>query len=125
MYFETPDLKSQKGWGGIGTINEVRLERFQNYLAKRPADALETLISNDKRLRDPKTGLDAYAEAWALTYFLIHQKPKEYVAYLKGLSQKKPLLTDDPKKRLEEFEKVFGNLQKLDEEFLRYMAKIR
>ena len=44
----------------------------------------------------PKQALDAYAEAWALTYFLIRQHPKEYVAYLAMLSQKKPLIWDTP-----------------------------
>jgi hypothetical protein len=125
LYFETPDLRSQKGWSGIGAINYSRLDRFQDYFRHRGPDSLETLISTDKRFRDTKTGLDAYAESWALTYFLLHQKPKEYIAYLKLLSQKKPLLNDKPEKRIEEFEKIFGSRQKLDEEFLRYMGKVR
>jgi hypothetical protein len=125
LFFETPDLRSSKGWSTIGGINYPRLDRFQNNLQTRPADSLETLITTDKRFHDPKQGLDAYAEAWSLTYFLIHQKPKEYIAYLKLLSQKKPLLTDKPEKRKEEFEKIFGNLKKLDEEFLRYMGRLK
>jgi hypothetical protein len=125
VFFETPDLKSAKGWGAIGGINYPRLDRFQEYLRRRGTDSLDTLISTDKRLRDMKQGLDAYAEAWALTYFLIHQKPKEYVAYLKLLSEKKPLITDTPEKRLEEFEKIFGNRRRLDEEFVRYMNKLK
>ena len=92
-------------------------EQFQQYLRRRPADSLETLIRDDKRFRDAKQGLDAYAEAWALTYFLIRQQPKEYIAYLKMLSQKKPLLTDSPEKRIEEFRGVFGDLRQLDVEF--------
>ncbi len=125
LFFETPDLRSQKGWSGIGGINYPRLERFQKLLPTRAADSLETLIATDKRFHDTKQGLDAYAEAWALTYFLIRQKPKEYVAYLRLLSQKKPLLTETPEKRKAEFEDVFGNLQKLDEEFLRYMGRVK
>jgi hypothetical protein len=124
LFFETPDLKSAKGWSGIGAVNYSRLERFQAYQQKRPAESLETLIATDKRHRDTKIGLDAYAESWALTYFLIHQKPKEYVAYMKMLSQKKPLLSDKPEKRLEEFEKAFGKIGKLDEEFQRYMNRV-
>ena len=92
-YFETPDLRSAKGWSGIGKdVNQPRLEQFQQYLAARPANSLETLLRDDTRFRDPKQSLDAYAEAWALTYFLIRQHPKEYVAYLAMLSKKKPLL---------------------------------
>ena len=67
VYFETPDLRNAKGWGGIGTtVNRPRLEQFQLYLPTRPANSLETLIRDDKRLTDPNRALDAYAEAWAL-----------------------------------------------------------
>jgi hypothetical protein len=125
VFFETPDLKSTRGWSSIGNVNYSRLDRFKAYFPRRPANSLETLISTDKRFRDTKQGIDAYAEAWALTYFLIRQKPKEYVAYLKMLSQKKPLLHDKPEERIEEFEKIFGKLSKLDEEFIRYMGKVK
>lgn len=126
MYFETPDLNGQKGgWSGIGAINRVRLEQFQKYLSRRPADSLSTLITADKRLHDLKQISDAYAEAWALTYFLIKQHPKEYIAYLRMLSKKKPLLRDSPETRLNEFQQAFGDIKKLDTEFLRYMGRVR
>ena len=125
LYFETPDLRSAKGWNVIGDINYPRLTRFQDFSRRRGADSLETLISNDKRFHDVKQGLDAYSEAWALTYYLIHKKPKQYIAYLKQLSEKKALLTDKPETRREEFEKIFGSLQKLDEEFMRYTGQLK
>ena len=55
-----------KGWSGVGEINRSRLEHFQQYLRTRPANSLETLIRDDKRLTEPKHALDAYAEAWRL-----------------------------------------------------------
>jgi hypothetical protein len=123
MYFETPDLRNAKGWGGIGAVNRARLEQFQNYLASRPDNSLETLVRDDKRFRDLK--LDAYAEAWALTHFLLRQHPKNYIAYLAMLSKKQPLMDDTPENRVEEFRQAFGDLTALDTEFLRYMAKVR
>jgi hypothetical protein len=125
VYFETPDLRSANGWSGIGAVNRPRLEQFQRYSAARPADSLATLIRDDKRFRDTKKSPDAYAEAWALTYFLLHQRPKEYVAYLRVLSKKKPLLQDEPDKRLDEFRQAFGELKQVDTEFLRYMGRVR
>ncbi len=126
MFFEAPDLRNSKGWSRIGDVNRPRLEQFQKYLAARPASSLETLIRDDKRFNDTKRALDAYAEAWALTYFLLHQHPKEYIAYLSMLSAKKPLVQDGPEKRLHEFQQSFGDLKTLDTEFLRYMAnKVR
>ncbi len=124
VFFETPDLRSAKGWRGIGNVNRPRLVRFKRYLRTRPHDSLETLIRDDSRFRDPKQALDAYAEAWALTYFLIRHRTGQYIEYLKMLSTKKPLTTDGPQTRLEQFRCVFGKLQPLDAEFLRYMRKI-
>jgi len=117
--FETPDLDSSRGWRSIDQVNPLRLRHFRSYLRRRPRDSLATLISSDERFRDPTRSADAYAEAWALTYFLIRMHSDQYVAYLK-------LLWDDPDTRLAEFKQAFGNdLQKLDEEFLRYMSRVR
>jgi hypothetical protein len=75
IYFETPDLRSARGWRNIGAVNRPRLVRFRQYLRHRPADSLRTLLAGDDRFRDPRQSLDAYAEAWALTYFLIRGVP--------------------------------------------------
>jgi len=123
VYFETPDLRSSRGWRTIGGVNRPRLEQFQRYLASRPANSLETLIRGDTRFRDPKQSLNAYAEAWALTYFLIRIRTEQYCDYLKLLSKKKPLLQDGPDLRLREFKSVFGDLKKLDADFLRYLRR--
>ena len=125
VFCETPDLRSSKGWSGIGAVNRPRLVQFQQFLRSRPRDSLRTLVSDDKRFRDPKQALDAYAEAWALTYFLLHQHGKQYVEYLQALSAKKPLLEDGPEKRLAQFQRCFGDMKKLDGEFLRYIMRLR
>jgi hypothetical protein len=125
MYFETPDLRSTKGWAGVGAVNRPRLVQFHQFLHERRADSLKTLVASDKRLRDLKRATDAYAEAWALTYFLLRQRSSEYVEYLKLLSQKPPLVQDGPARRLEEFQKCFGDWKKLDGEFVRFMSRLR
>ena len=126
LYFETPDLRSSKGWSTIGKVNRSRLIQFRRYLRKRPRESLLTLITADTRFRDPKQVLDTYAESWALTYYLMRTKPKQYQAYLKVLAQKKPLIWDTPEDRLEQFKKAFGSdLAKFDKDWLRYVQKIR
>lgn len=126
IYFETPDLNSAKGWRTIGAVNQVRLAGFREYLSKsRPADSLLTLLSTDERCRDPKRMGDAYAEAWALNYFLLRQRPQQYLAYVKRLSEKKPLLWDDAAERLRDFRQAFGDLGALDADFLRQIGKLR
>lgn len=128
IYFETPDLSSTKGWRTIGAVNRVRLNGFRHYLRKgRPADSLLTLITSDQRMleRDPKRSADAYAEAWALSYFLFRHRPKQYLAYVKLMSDKQPLILDDAETRLREFQKTFGDLGQLDAELVKQMSKVR
>ncbi len=127
MYFETPDLKNRTGWRTIGQVNRLRLGQFKKTLARRKSpESLATLISSDTRLTNAETAGDAYAEAWALTYFLIHKHRRQYENYLDALSQKKPLVWNNPKERLAEFQAAFGDdLKQLDQEFLRYIARLR
>lgn len=126
IYFETPDLRSSKGWRNIGGVNQVRLQEFGRYFRNRPTDSLVTLISTDERFRDPRLAGDAYAEAWSLNYFLIRKHLKEYLQYMKVLSEKRPLRYDEPEDRLALFKESFGeDLEQLNAEFIRYMRTVR
>lgn len=126
IYFETPDLSSATGWRGIGRVNRPRLIAFRKNLAKRADDALESLIADDRRFRDAGQAADAYADAWALNYYLIRQRPKQYADFLQHLAKKQPLVWNTPEERLAEFKKFFGDdLAELETDFLRQMRKVR
>lgn len=125
MYFEAPDRR-RGDWKRIGEVNPPRLTQFREYLTRRSADSLASLIRDDTRVRNLDMAGDAYAEAWALTYFLIHKHQKQYFEYLKILSQKPALGQDGPDERLADFRLAFGeDLQKLDAEFVRYLRTVR
>jgi hypothetical protein len=125
VYFETPDLQSPRGWSTIGAVSASRLSQFREYLARRPANSLQSLVTDDKRFRDARTALDAYAEAWALNYYLIRHHPTRYVEYLRMLAEKKQFFHDDPQTRLAEFQAAFGDdLKKLDADFLRRVERL-
>lgn len=126
MYFETPDLESSRGWRNIGSVNQVRLAEFQKDLTQRDDDSLRTLLENDQRFRTTNEMARAYPESWALVYFLIRQRPQQFVEYLKLMSQKKPLASDSPKTRIAEFRKVFDqDLSQFDTVFLRQLMRVR
>jgi len=126
VYFETPDLESARGWRYVGAVNRVHLQQFRRSLGERPADALETLLTDDARFRDPRTSPDAYAGAWALNYFLLRARREPYVKYLQAVSQLPPLAEQTSAERLAQFREVFGaDLGKLDEDFLRYMRQVK
>ena len=125
-YFETPDIRSKTGWNTVGKVNRPRLKRFKEFLNQRRADdSIETLVRNDARLISADTAEDAYAESWALSYFLIRKQPASYVKYLTHISAKEPLDLLTPDQRLSEFQDVFGDLKPLNTDFIRYLKSLR
>lgn len=123
MFFETPDLSSAKGWKSAGAVNDLRLEQFQEFVSKRrKPDSLATLVSSDARFTDAMQMTDAYAEAWALSYFLIRTKKEAYAKYLTALAAKPRLVWNTPEERLAEFRAAFGNdLGKLNADMLKHL----
>ena len=126
MYFETPELKSSRGWRNIGKVNRVRLHEFQLGFPQRPDNSLTSLVTSDQRFQNRDQSLGAYPESWALVYFLIRNRPTDFVRYLHILSKKKPLAVDGHDKRLTEFRAAFGqDLKNLDATFVRQINRIR
>ena len=124
VYFEAPDLSTGRGWRGIGKVNTPRLARFKANLGSPRRSSILSLVADDKRLRNSRTAIDAYADAWALNYFLIRYHPDEYVAYVVSLSQKAPLESSTPEARIAEFRQHFGDIAPLEKEFLKRMQRL-
>ena len=125
-FFESPDRRNPGKWRSIGRVNQVNLKRWYNYFPNRQPESLATLLADDMRYRNAATATDAYAEGWALTYFLIKTRRKEYVDYLRMLSQGKPLAEKTKRQRITEFETAFGmTLSQLDKAFIAYMRRVR
>ncbi len=125
-YFETPDLASVRGWNTIGAVNPVQHARFKDYLTRRPAGSLANLLADASRFRNGATQEDAYAEAWALTYFLARTKPDLYHKYLRQMAAKSPLVLDTPEDRIRDFRLIFGaDVGKFDAEFVRWMEGVK
>ncbi|MCO8121019.1 DUF1570 domain-containing protein [Stieleria sp. TO1_6] len=126
MFFESPDFKNAARWRGIGRVNQVNLHRWRNYLPTRPADSLVTLLSDDGRFRSSDTATSAYAESWALTYFLLKTRREEYVEYLRQLSKGKPMAELTARERIEMFESVFEeSMDQIDKQLVLYMRRVR
>jgi hypothetical protein len=125
-YFETPDRRNPTRWRGIGRVNRVNLARWHAYQPDRPQESLSTLLANDDRYRNSATAAAAYAEGWALTYFLIKTRRKQYVDYLRKLSAGKPARDVTEQARIDMFEAAFETtVAELDRDFLAYMRRVR
>lgn len=126
VFFEAPDFSTPGGWRSIGRINTVNLQRFKKFLPARPADSLTTLIGDDQRFRDPQSATAAYSEAWALNYFLLKTRRKQYVDYLQQLSRGKPLESCGPRERVQMFEAAMGtDLATIESQFLPFITRLR
>jgi hypothetical protein len=121
-----PDLSNSSGWRGMGAVNAPRLATFQRNLITGRLGTLESLVATDQRMRDLREGTNAYAEAWALCYYLMRRHPREFAAYMRELSAKKPMFWDEPEERLALFQKhLGGSPAEMQEDFLRYMQTLR
>ena len=125
MFCETPDLFSNRSWSGIGKVNYDRWDLYRDNANDDKILPLESLIVDDSRFRNSRTAVNAYAEAWAWTYFLATWHTDELVAYLKDIADKPLLTPQDKKGRLADFAKHFGSdFAKLEDEFYRRMSRI-
>lgn len=111
-YFETPDLGAGRGWRGIGRVNTMRLGAFRYNLPRWSTERLTALLADDAPFRNARTASDAYADAWAINYYLIQRRPKEYAAYLREISQQAPLESSHAAQRVALFRKHFGEIDR-------------
>lgn len=125
-FFESPDRRNPGRWRSIGRVNPVKLHHWNLYIRNRPAESLTTLLANDSRFRNTSTSSSAYAEGWALTYFLIKTRRKQYVDYLRSLSEGRPLAELTKRERIATFEESFDTtLAELDKALVTYMRTVR
>jgi len=122
-FFEAPDVASERGWKGIGTVNGPRLETF---LATHRAGDLEAIVLGDEPFRRPDQAVDAYARAWALTFYLAQTRKAAFVTYLRAIARKEPLADDSPEQRLRDFTAAFGATPAaIEEPMMRHLARLR
>lgn len=119
--FETPDLRNNRGWKGVGEVNRPRLEQF---LAGQRPGVIAAIIADDDLFRQPDTALDAYAAAWALTHHLLHSRKAQFAAYLRGLADKRPLADDSPAARRKAFRDAFGEPEAVEQQVFKLAARL-
>jgi hypothetical protein len=125
MVFETPGQRDRTSGGRL--INRVNHERyiwFGGYRKRRPRRDLETYLRGDAPFGNAV--LDAYAEAWALTFFLIETRPAQYARYLQRVNARSPFQPYEPEQRLSDFQESFGNnLDLFESHYLRFIDEVK
>jgi len=106
-------------------INRGQLREFHDYVAtRRRPGALAELISSDNAFRGDVSG--AYAEAWALSFYLCETQPRLYAAYLAKTADRPLFATYSPAERMADFQDIFGSEMKMFEtKFMRYTEELK
>ena len=91
---------------------------------RRKPKSLESFLASDAPFG--KSVYDAYAESWALSFFLIENRSNQYSAYLRAIAARDPLKSYTAKQRVDDFKKAFGkDLGRIESAFLRWIAGLR
>lgn len=123
--FEARGVWNSRQYPAAGDrVNRSQLESFRRYLARRQKSAIPDLVSSDRPFNLDVQG--AYAEAWALTWYLSETEPKKYFDYLKRTAAIKSFEPYTAPQRLKDFTDTFGgNFEMLNAKLLRQVEAVK
>lgn len=106
-------------------LNRYRLERFRRYATSgRSSRALAEIVASDQVFKTNPDG--AYAEAWALTFFLAETDPGRYHRFLGKTAKRADFSSYSASNRLRDFTDVFGSdLEMLNVRLLRFIQQLK
>jgi hypothetical protein len=106
-------------------INRGRLESWRAYSrSRRQPGAISQLVSSDRIFSSDPEG--AYAEAWALSFYLMESSPKKYTEFLAKTAARPAFAIYPAPERLSDFTSVFGSdLTMLDARLQRFLAGLK
>jgi hypothetical protein len=125
MLFEAPGVHDSRNYmQQTDRVNWDRLRAFRQIMAPRHRpEILASMVASDDLFRVNPAA--AYAEAWALSFFLIETEPGQYVEYLKRTASCRPQ-AHTAAQRTADFTAIFGaDWPMLEARFLRFMAALK
>lgn len=109
----------------IDRINSERADWFSiRHRPTRTMGSLAKLIASDDYFH--QSTLNSYSESWAFTFFLLENSSRrlQFVRYLKTIVERNPRKQYGPKERLADFQDAFGDISRLEVEFIRYLDRM-
>lgn len=107
-------------------INRERYLTFQNFAksGRRQPKSLRSFLESDALYESAV--LDFYAQSWALTFFLVETRPRNYAAYLKRIAARDPFTAYPAKDRLADFkETIHADVDWLDVQFVKFIDGLK
>jgi len=124
--FEAPGIRNAGTQYAVSTrINRERSVWFKNFCkTRRKEKSLADFVATDSLFRT--SPLDAYSQAWALTFFLVETRSRQYANFLQSIAARPALDSYSADARLADFQQAFGNdLVLLEAAFLRFMNELK
>ncbi len=124
--FEAPGVYDSRRHGSLESrVNQGRLASFRQYAApRRTGQVLAELIESDRHFQTHPDA--AYAHAWALTFFLSEQHPRQYARYLTKTATRAPLADYPATERRQDFIAEFSaDFAMLEARLLRFLATVK
>ncbi|RLS75411.1 MAG: DUF1570 domain-containing protein [Planctomycetota bacterium] len=122
---EAPGIRVRGSSDAADKINTVRLNWFNTeYESRRQPGDLARMVAGDEVFRNQ--ALDAYSSAWAFTYFMTENpaRARSYIRYLRILGERDPLQHYTAEERLKDFQSAFGDVSKIEMDFLRSIDRL-
>lgn len=122
---EAPGIRVRGSSNPSDKINTDRLNWFSTeYESRRKPGDLARMVAEDELFRNQ--ALDAYSSAWAFTYFMTENpaRARSFIRYLRILEERDPLQHYTAEQRLEDFQAAFGDIAKVEMDFLRSIDRL-
>ncbi len=123
--FEAPGVYDARHHGQRrDRINRARLDDFRRGVEPHHrVEVIQSLVASDELFRTHPGA--AYAEAWALTFYLAETQPGRWAKYLARTVDYPPFTEVGPRQRVADFTAAFGDDWRMFEaQFLRFMAGV-
>jgi len=120
--FESPGVyDSRHHTRRADRLNRARLDDFRRIAPHHSVELLRSIVAGDELFRvNPGA---AYAEAWALTFFLAETRSGKWARHVARTAAYPPFTEVSPEQRLADFTAVFGDdWRMLEARFLRFMG---
>jgi hypothetical protein len=126
MLFEEDSRRDDSGTRDPSErVHRARYVWYMNYRqARRPKYALEDFLRSDGSFE--QAGLDAYSEAWALSFYLIETRRADYSRYLQLVARRDPLVPYSAEERLADFRECFGqDMAHFEGQYLLFIDRLK
>ncbi|WDI44380.1 DUF1570 domain-containing protein [Bremerella sp. P1] len=123
--FEAPGVWDSRNHSNFrDRVNKTRMLEFLEYAKTRraPGSLAQFIATDDAYYKRPST---AYGEGWALVFYLIETRPREFAAYVRTVAARSAEEGYTTEERMRDFRDAFGSdFDQLEAYFLRYITDL-